>query len=275
MQIEINGLPVYYEIHGTGRPLVCIHGFSPDHHLMTGCMEPVFEQRDGWQRLYLDLPGMGKTPGPDWITCTDDMLDLVLAFIDRMIPGQSFTVAGESYGGYLAQGIVHHRPELVDGMLLICPLSEADQSKRHNPPKTVLVQDHAFLATLTDQQREGFQVVSVVQTPYTWERTDREVNVGLDVFDEAFLNMLSAPENYGFTFSVNPLPAPFNKPTLMLLGRQDHMVGYQDTWAILENYPRASLAVLDRAGHNLQIEQPALFNALVNEWLDRVEEGLC
>jgi len=30
--------------------------------------------------------------------------------------------------------------------------------------------------------------------------------------------------------------------------------------------------VLDRAGHNLQIEQEDLFNALVNEWLDRVED---
>ncbi|MBN2303445.1 MAG: alpha/beta hydrolase, partial [Anaerolineae bacterium] len=94
------------------------------------------------------------------------------------------------------------------------------------------------------------------------------------VYDRDFLSKISAPENYGYTFSVNPLPVPFNKPTLMLLGRQDHMVGYQNTWAILENYPRASLAVLDRAGHNLQIEQSALFNALVHEWLDRIEENL-
>ena len=31
-------------------------------------------------------------------------------------------------------------------------------------------------------------------------------------------------------------------------------------------------AVLDRAGHLLQYEQRDLFDALVNEWLDRVEE---
>lgn len=274
MQVEINGLPVYYEIHGEGRPLVCIHGFTPDHHLMTGCMEPLFDHRDGWQRLYFDLPGMGKTPGPDWIMCTDDVLNLVLDVIDRIFPNQSFAVAGESYGGYLTQGIVHHRPDMVDGVLLICPLSEADNNKRTNPPKTVLVQDRKFLATLTDEQREGFQSVAVVQTQETWERTKREVVVGLEVHDEEFLSKLAAPENYPLTFSVNPLPAPFNKPTLMLLGRQDYMVGYYDTWAILENYPRASLAVLDRAGHNLQIEQAALFNALVHEWLDRVEESL-
>lgn len=42
----------------------------------------------------------------------------------------------------------------------------------------------------------------------------------------------------------------------------------------LENYPRGTLTVLDRAGHNLQIEQETLSNALVNEWFDRVEENL-
>ena len=39
----------------------------------------------------------------------------------------------------------------------------------------------------------------------------------------------------------------------------------------MEKYPRATFAVLDLAGHILQIEQESLFNALVNEWLDRVE----
>jgi len=47
----------------------------------------------------------------------------------------------------------------------------------------------------------------------------------------------------------------------------------QYQWDILENYPRATFVVLDRAGHMLYIEQENLFNALVNEWLDRVEES--
>jgi hypothetical protein len=51
------------------------------------------------------------------------------------------------------------------------------------------------------------------------------------------------------------------------------MVGYRDAWTILERYPRATFAVLDRAGHNLAIEQERLFAALVGEWLDRVEEA--
>jgi pimeloyl-ACP methyl ester carboxylesterase len=74
--------------------------------------------------------------------------------------------------------------------------------------------------------------------------------------------------------NVDAASPPFDKPTLILTGRQDSSVGYRDAWQILENYPRGTFAVLDRAGHNLQIEQETLFNALINEWLDRVEENL-
>jgi hypothetical protein len=46
-----------------------------------------------------------------------------------------------------------------------------------------------------------------------------------------------------------------------------------ETWnANLENYPRGTFVVLDRAGHGLGVEQEDLFRALVGEWLDRVEE---
>ena len=59
-----------------------------------------------------------------------------------------------------------------------------------------------------------------------------------------------------------------------MVGRQDHVSGYREQWDVLENYPRATFVVLDRAGHRLQIEQPELFDALVDEWFDRVEEHL-
>ena len=57
----------------------------------------------------------------------------------------------------------------------------------------------------------------------------------------------------------------------MVCGRQDAVTGYADQWGLLPHYPRATYAVLDVAGHNLQIEQPALFGALVTEWLQRIQ----
>lgn len=273
MQCQIRDIDVYYEIYGEGRPLLMVHGFGPDHQLMTGCMEPIFQLRAGWQRIYFDLPGMGKTPGKSWITNSDQMLSIVLEFMDAVLPNQHVVIAGESYGGYLARGIIRQRPAQVDGLFLLCPLIEADRTKRMLPAPVVLVKDEQLLARLTPADREEFKTITVVQTAAIWERFQMEIMSGLRLADEPFLTKLQAG-GYAFSFAVDALTAPFEKPTLVLLGRQDVSVGYRDAWNILENYPRASFVILDRAGHNLQIEQAALFHALVNEWLDRVEEYL-
>lgn len=45
-----------------------------------------------------------------------------------------------------------------------------------------------------------------------------------------------------------------------------------DAWSLIEHYPRATFAVLDMAGHNLQIEQSDMFNTLVHNWLERIEK---
>ncbi|MDY0095123.1 MAG: alpha/beta hydrolase [Candidatus Vecturithrix sp.] len=273
MQCQIRDLDVYYEIYGEGRPLLMIHGFGPDHQLMTGCMEPVFHQRSGWRRIYFDLPGMGKTPGKSWITNSDQMLAIVLEFMDRVLPDQRVVIAGESYGGYLARGMIQRRPAQIDGLLLLCPLIETERAKRVLPEPIALVRDAQLLASLTPTDRDEFEAITIVQTAQVWERFQKEIMSGLQLADEPFLTRLQA-EGYAFSFAVDSLPVPFEKPTLVLLGRQDLSVGYRNAWNILENYPRASFVILDRAGHNLQIEQAALFHTLVNEWLDRVEEDL-
>ncbi len=272
MECQLKDISVHYEIHGEGYPLISLHGFSPDRRWMSGCLEPIFEHRSGWQRIYPDLPGMGKTPGKEWITNSDQMLDIVLDFIDQVIPSERFVLAGDSYGGYLARGIIYRRPAVVDGLLLICPMIIADHAKRSVPPHVALVSDPSLMSSLEPGEREEFESFAVVQSQRIWERTRDEVMAGISIADEEFLTRLQA-HGYPFSFDVDSAP-PFEKPTLILAGRQDAMVGYRDAWEILENYPRGTFVVLDRAGHNLQIEQETLFNALVNEWLNRVEENL-
>ena len=48
------------------------------------------------------------------------------------------------------------------------------------------------------------------------------------------------------------------------------LVGKHTHSRILRYFPHASFVVLDKAGHNLKIEQPELFNALVMEWLEQI-----
>ena len=270
MLCTTSDLPIYYETYGSGRPIVMLHGYYPDHRLMTGCMEPIFAQRPGWLRLYPDLPGMGRTPAREWIAGTDQMLEVVLGFIDQVLPGGRFAVAGESYGGYLARGIVGRRPEQVTGLFLLCPLIVPDAGRRRLPPRVTLVSDPELMASLPPADAAEFDDVAVVQTAAHWARFCDEVLPGLRLADSPFLERLRA-NAYGFTFDADTLPQPFERPGLIVAGRQDVSVGYRDAWDILEKYPRTTFAVLDKAGHDLQIEQAGVFDALVDEWLDRME----
>lgn len=122
MDLVINGLTVHYVSIGEGFPILMLHGYKVDHRVMTGCMEPVFQETPGFRRVYIDLPGMGQTKRADWIKNADAMLDLILEFIERVMPGERLLVAGESYGGYLARGLVRKLGSRVAGLLLICPV---------------------------------------------------------------------------------------------------------------------------------------------------------
>lgn len=269
MYFEYKEAKFYYEILGEGVPILMLHGCSPDHNLMTGCMEPIFRKKDGFQRIYLDLPGMGESDAPDWINCSDDILSVVVAFIKEIIGSRSFLIAGESYGGYLARGIILHYKKQIDGMLLICPVIKAMREERKCPIPVEIRKDEVFLSTLSSEQKEQFCDGAVVQNEYVYNRFVKEIDAGLKKANVSFIRNFK--KNYAFTFDVDALPAAkYEGPVLIITGRQDSCVGYEDQWKILENYPRASFACIDEAGHNLQIENPVIFHCMVHDWLERV-----
>jgi pimeloyl-ACP methyl ester carboxylesterase len=270
MECRLNNVTIYYEQLGVGRPLLLLHGWPADHRIEVKAFEPLFEQRDGWKRIYPDMPGMGKTPGPDWITNQDQMLDVLLEFIDTVIPKQHFCVAGTSYGGYLAQGLIYRRPEMVDGALFLVPMMGVNAEDRSLPEHVTLVEDKDLLSELSKEEAAYFQGM-VVQSRERLETIRRYLLPAFEIADHEFLEKVA--EHYLFSFDTNNLPRPFEKPALFLLGRQDSMIGYIDAWRVIENYPRASFIVLDRAGHGLAGEQTGLFRSLAGEWLDRVEES--
>jgi pimeloyl-ACP methyl ester carboxylesterase len=269
MECRINNISINYEIIGEGKPIIMLHGYYVDHRVMAGCMEPIFSDKDRYKRIYIDLPGMGKSESAEWINNSDTLLDIVIGFIDKIIPNENFLLASQSYGGYLARGVIYKMTDRVDGALLICPVIIAEYNKRNVPEHIVLVKDNNLLSKLTPEDAEDFNSGAVVQSEKIYERYQNEIMSGVKIADSKFLQNVQR-NGYAFSFDVDKLNNKFDKPVLILLGRQDNCVGYEDAWNILSNFPRATFAVLDRAGHSLQIEHEELFNSLINEWLVRV-----
>jgi pimeloyl-ACP methyl ester carboxylesterase len=269
MECKVRGVVVHYEEVGAGRPLLLLHGWQGDHSQMLHDVEPVFEHRAGWRRIYPDLPGMGKTPGADWITSQDQMLEIALEFLDTVAPGERVAVGGVSLGAYLARGIVRQRMALVDGVMLCVPVVMSALARLDLPHHQILVHDPAFVAALEPDEQWLLSMV-VAQSTDLLAAFRQDFKPAFDAADQEFLERIEA--NYKLSFDVDDLPEPCPAPALIVAGRQDANSGYRGAWDLLNNFPRATFAVLDRAGHVLELEQTALYRALISEWLNRVEE---
>ncbi|MFS0560702.1 alpha/beta hydrolase [Terribacillus sp. 179-K 1B1 HS] len=264
---RVGDTEIYYEEAGEGTPIIMIHGYSPDHRLMSGCMEPIFQNKKGWRRIYLDLPGMGKTKHYQRISSSDEMLEKVASFIHTIIPNQAYAVAGESYGGYLTRGLLEREPEKILGAALICPVIKPNFSERTVEQHIVRQEDNELKARLTAEEWDDFRSNNVILNSHTWERYNKEIVSGCAVSDAEFLDKVK--QRYAFSFDIDK--SVFRSPAVILMGRQDDVVGYKDALATMELFPEGSFAVLDSAGHNLQIEQPDIFQASINDWVNRME----
>lgn len=265
---------IHYQEAGEGKPVLMIHGLGCDLRLMKGCMEPIFHQYDGkYKRIYLDLPGMGQSNAELEEISSDGILQILVSFAEDVI-GESFLLAGESYGGYLARGVLAKLPQWVDGMLLLCPVVIARHADRNVPSKSLQVIDRDFFEQLDHDIPKDFLEYAVVADQHIYSRYLEEIDAGVKILDKSFIYQLS--KRYPFSFDVDQLlrDIRFQKPVLLISGRQDNSVGYQDLWKLTEDYPRATYAVLDMTGHNLQLEQPELFTCLTRDWLRRLETTL-
>ncbi|MDX9799746.1 MAG: alpha/beta hydrolase [Spirochaetia bacterium] len=275
MFVKLEQADVYTEIIGSGKPLLMIHGNWCDHRLMSGCMERIFTAKtadgiaDKWKRIYFDLPGMGSTLLKKEISTTDDILDIVDAFVRAVIKEEPFYIASESYGSYIAQGIVNKYPDQVAGIMMLCPVIVPLHEDRDLPFKNIIFRDDDFYSTLSNNEQDTCDNMLTIQSRENWERYVNEVRCGVRKADIALLKKI---KRYGYPLHENAdaLKTPFKKPSLIITGRQDTAVGYKDALPLLENYPRADFVILDSAGHMLQIEQADIFEDLVLNWLSKL-----
>jgi pimeloyl-ACP methyl ester carboxylesterase len=245
---------VHHVEHGEGTPVLVLHGAGVDHREPEACFEPALTAHGGLRRLYPDLPGMGRTPAPVSLRSADDVLDLLMRFADEVVGPGPLLLVGHSAGAHYAQGFAARRPEQVAGLALVCPLLAGTRD----------VPEHHPVVAADDVGDEEFRSYFVVQTPTMLERYDRFVAPAGSLVDGAALARIG--EHWELTL---PPGTVYGGPTLLVAGRQDSTIGWAATADLAATCPRATLAVLDGAGHALPHEQPELLAALLRDWLLR------
>src|SRR5215217_3251923 len=102
MEIRAGQVVVHYAEHGTGRPVLVLHGAGVDHREAEACFEPALAGVPGLRRIYPDLPGMGRTAAPETLRSADDVLDTLLGFAADVTGGTGHLLVGHSAGAYFA-----------------------------------------------------------------------------------------------------------------------------------------------------------------------------
>jgi pimeloyl-ACP methyl ester carboxylesterase len=258
VECRVGDVTVNYVQHGEGRPVLVLHGAGVDHREAEACFEPALGARGRYRRTYPDLPGMGRTPAPARLRTAEEVRDILLAFADDVAGPDPLLLVGHSAGAHYARGIAARRPDRVAGLALICPLVGRVRD----------VPAHRPVVASADLGDDGFRGYFVVQTPEMLDRYDRFVAPAIPLADDAAL------ERIGRRWELRATADPGDeRPTVIVAGRQDSVVGYAAAVDLLADHPRATIAVLDGAGHALPHEQPDLLAALLGDWLARVERA--
>jgi len=272
MLIELSNGCISAHRRGTGRPLLILHGGGLDHRHMVDAVEPVFQENSGWERFYVDLPGHGDSKVDASVQSQDDVLEMVSRFADLAFNGDRFAVIGESRGSYHAMGLAHTRPDDLLGMMLIVADAMPGSTADWRPKQKTLVSAPDEISNYLPPNVAGRFAKLVVQNADILEKIKRTKIPAAERVDEDFAERLK--QNFDFSFDLSKPEKAFDKPSLVVNGRQDAMAGYHDMIEGFQRYPRATFAVLDCAGHSLAWERPELLQALAQDWFQRMDQSL-
>ncbi|MBA2344337.1 MAG: alpha/beta hydrolase [Rubrobacter sp.] len=118
----MNDLRMYYEIQGTGRPLVVLHGAFMSTDAMGGIVAPLAETR---QVIAVDLQGHGRTADVDRPLSYEQMADDVAALL-RHLEIEKADVFGYSMGGGVAFQVAMRHPALVRKLVVASASSTSE-----------------------------------------------------------------------------------------------------------------------------------------------------
>ena len=273
MQCETDKATIDYEEHGEGRPILLLHGWTMDRRVEIFDYEKIFALAP---RLAADLSrpaGHGPVGGQGRASKPGRRAGGLLAFIDRVLPTGGSCSPARRLGAYLARAVAARRRSRIAGLLLRVPASSRRTARRTLPSFQAVVARRClrWRRSTTKSGRpwatpgpDAGLIEAFKQSATRWSsRPSRPLR-------RSPLEIRADPKRYGFSFDLAEAEKGFEEPTLIIAARQDMVVGYRDAWTILESYPRATFAVVDRADHGWPVEKPDLLAALIDDWLARI-----
>jgi pimeloyl-ACP methyl ester carboxylesterase len=259
-RVRSDDVEIFYEIRGSGPPVVLLHPF-PCHHEF---WNPVAEALDSRYRLILpDLRGHGDSEIGEGPALMQKHAGDVARVLDAAGVAKAAFV-GCSIGGYILFEFWRRFRERVTSLALCDTRPQSDTADgRANRLKAA--------AAVLEQGTEPF-IESMI--PKLMGRTTVSTRPDLVDGARAMMRKMSA-EDISLVLrgmaerpdSVADLKA-INVPTLIVIGEEDVLSTVADGELMRQNIARSELKVVPKAGHYAPWEQPELVGNVLRQFLD-------
>lgn len=254
---EVDGNRIAYREAGRGAPLVLLHGFLCDSRCWRCQLSGL---SDGFRVVAWDAPGAGASSDPPDTFTTTSYARCLGSFLDAVgIRGAH--VVGLSWGGILAQEFYRMYPARVRCLVL----ADTYAGWRGSLPEPVWKERLA--ACLLDASAPASEIAAKFLPGMFTETASQEVREELSAIISGFhpigfrLMSMSSAET-----DTRELLPTIDVPTLVLWGDDDRRSPMHVAEQFRAAIPGAELAVIARAGHMSNMEQPDAFNAYVRRF---------
>jgi 3-oxoadipate enol-lactonase len=261
-KIEINGASIHYRICGDGQEtIIFAHGLLWSGRIFE---DQIAAMQHRYRCITFDFRGQGQSAvtrsGYDMETLFDDTVGLIEA-----LDAARCHFVGLSMGGIIGLRIAVRRPELLKSLALFATSADAE----------------------TEENKKQYRVLTLVAR---WLGLRIVANRVMPmVFGKTFLNDTTRVELQGQwrqSFIANhrlgvaravigvinreSIHDQINKitvPTLIAIGDEDAVISAERANRIHSQIAGSRLVVIPRAGHTPTVEEPAVVNKLLNDFL--------
>jgi pimeloyl-ACP methyl ester carboxylesterase len=264
MRVQVNGVTLGYSDHGEGTPLVFLHAF-PFNRTM---WEPQQTLSSRCRVITIDLRGHGESDAPFWRYSLEQYADDVMALLAHLdVPKAVFV--GLSMGGYLEFTLYRRYPDLILGLVFADTRAEADR-----PEQAKWRFDLAQRAGVTGAAAVVSDMLPKLLSPQRYAKDPNLVERVKSIQASAptpgiigdLMAMAERPDSTGMLASIGV-------PTLVLVGEDDVLTPPADAERIARGVKGAKLVILPEAGHMSNMEQPALFNRALEDFVAGLAAG--
>jgi pimeloyl-ACP methyl ester carboxylesterase len=250
--INRDGVNIYYEVHGSGPPLLLTHGYSSTGGMWQGQVAALSKHH---KLVLWDMRGHGQSDYPDDPSAYSEALTVgdMAALLDA-VGADKAIVGGLSLGGYMSLAFYRAHPDRVRALLIIDtgPGFKKDDARE--------VWNKRAHDTGDRFEREGLEVLKSASRERS-SVTHRDAS-GLARAARGMLTQRDARV-------IESLP-DIKVPSLVVVGADDTpFLAASDYMAA--KIPGAQKAVIPAAGHAVNIDQPQAFIDAVLPFLDGLD----